>query len=183
MKRTIIVSLSVLMMLVLLVPAVSASPASTPAQYTLHGVPAEVSAIPARPAHFIACGLNIETSVQKIWAPLTFVTNRGKTVTITANVFNDGYQQGTHEIAFKLNGQTVDTQTIALGAGQGTQVSFTQSGLAYGQYDVQVADLDGQFTASRTITWWLIAVIVVGLGLVIWRVIWGRRRRRAQQAQ
>ena len=151
--------------------------------FSIYGVLAQASDAPVAPAHFVPSGLNIETGVQRIWAPVTFVTRTGQTVTITANVFNDGYQQGTFTATLKLNGQIVDTKTITLGAGQSTQVKFTESGLAYGQYDVEVAGLTGQFTASRTVTWWLIAVIVVALGLIIWGIVWGRRRHRAHQAQ
>jgi len=62
-------------------------------------------------------------------------------------------------------------------------VSFTRSGLDYGQYEVNVAGLSGTFTASRIITWWLIILIIVAIGLIIWGVVWGRRRRRrAHQA-
>jgi PKD repeat protein len=147
--------------------------------FSIYGVLAQAPDAPVQPAHFVSSGLNIETGVQKIWAPVTFVTRTGQSVTITANVFNDGYQQGTFTAALKLNGQTVDTKTITLAAGKSTQVKFTESGLAYGQYEVEVAGLTGQFTTSRIITWWLIAVIVVGIGLIIWGIVWGRRRRRA----
>ena len=71
---------------------------------------------------------------------------------------------------------------VAHGAGQSQQVSFTVSGLDYGQYEVEVAGLSDEFTASRSITWWLILIIVVAVGLIIWGVVWGtRRRRKAQQ--
>jgi hypothetical protein len=83
----------------------------------------------------------------------------------------------------KLNGQTVDTKTVTIGAGQSKQVSFTQSGLDYGPYDVEVAGLTGDFTASRTIAWWLIILIIVAVGLIIWGVVWGRRRRRKAQQE
>jgi hypothetical protein len=83
----------------------------------------------------------------------------------------------------KLNGQTVDTKTVTIGAGQSKQVSFTQSGLDYGQYDVEVAGLSGDFTTSRTINWWLIIAIIVAIGLIIWGVAWGRRRRRKAQQE
>jgi hypothetical protein len=83
----------------------------------------------------------------------------------------------------KLNGQTVDTKTVTIGAGQSKQVSLTRSGLDYGQYDVEVAGLTGEFTTSRTITWWLIILIIIAIGLIIWGVVWGRRRRRKAQQE
>jgi hypothetical protein len=149
--------------------------------FSIYGVLAQVDAI--QPAHFVASGLDIEKEVQRTWQPITFLTSTGKTVTISANVFNDGYQQGTYDISLKLNGQTVDTKTVTLSAGQGTQVKFTKSGLAHGQYHVQVAGLTSQFTTSQTITWWLIVLIAVALGLIIWGAFRRTRKHRAHQAQ
>jgi hypothetical protein len=83
----------------------------------------------------------------------------------------------------KLNGQIVDTNTVTLAAEQSKPVTFTRSGLDYGDYDVEVAGLSDTFTASRIINWWLIIGIIVGLGVIIWGVLWGRRRRRKAQQE
>jgi hypothetical protein len=55
----------------------------------------------------------------------------------------------------------------------------------YGQYEVEVAGLSGEFTVSRSIDWWSIFDIIAAVGLITWGVIWWRRRRRkpAQPAQ
>jgi hypothetical protein len=148
--------------------------------FSIFGVLAELAPTPP-PAHFVPSGLSIEPSVEKIWEPVTFVTKTGQTVTIAANIANDGGQSGTYTVVLKLNGQTVDTKTVTLAAGQSKQVSFTQSGLDYGEYVVEVAGLSGTFTASRTVNWWLIIGIIVAIGLIVWGVVWGRRRRQAQQ--
>jgi len=152
--------------------------------FSIFGVLVEVAPplppLPA-PAHFVPSGLNIVPSVEKIWEPVTFVTKTGESVTITANVLNDGEQEGTYTVELKLNGETVGTETVTLGAGQSQPVSFTVSGLDYGQYEVEVAGLSGDFTASRTITWWLIIVIIAAIGLIIWGV--ARRRGRQREAQ
>jgi hypothetical protein len=55
--------------------------------------------------------------------------------------------------------------------------------LDYGQYEVEVAGLTDTFTASRTITWWLILIIIVAVGLIIWGVVWGTRRKRKTQLE
>jgi len=106
------------------------------------------------------------------------VTKTGESVTITASVANDGGQEGSYTVVLKLDGETVDTKTVTLGAGQNQQVSFTLSEMDYGQHEVEVTGLSGEFTTSRTITWWLIILLIGALGLIIWGVVWGRRRRR-----
>jgi hypothetical protein len=148
--------------------------------FTIFGVLTKVALPSPSPARFVSSGLSIVTSVEKIWDPVTFVTRTGESVTIAANIANDGGQAGTYTVELKLNGGTVDTQTVTMGAGQSQGVSFTQSGLDYGRYEVEVAGLSGTFTASRTITWWLIIVIIAAIGLISWGVVWGIGRRKAQ---
>jgi uncharacterized repeat protein (TIGR01451 family) len=133
------------------------------------------------PAHFAASGLNIATSGERIWEPVTFVTKTGESATITASIANDGGQEGSYTVELKINGETVDSKVVTLGVGQSEQVSFTLSGLDYGQYEVEVAGLSGAFTATRTINWWLIIIIIIAVGLISWGVVWGIRRRRAVQ--
>jgi len=128
----------------------------------------------------VASGLNIEPSVREIWEPITFVAKTGESVTITANVANDGGQEGTYTVELKLNGETVDSKEVTLAAGQSQQVSFALSGMDYGQYKVEVAELSGEFTASRSINWWLIAGIIVAVGLITWGVVSVRRRSQAR---
>ena len=136
---------------------------------------------PPLPAYFVGSGLNIATSVERIWEPLTFVTKTGESATITASIANDGGQEGSYNVELKINGETVETRVVTLGVGQSEQVSFTLSGMDYGQYEVEVAGLSGAFTVSRTIDWWLIIIIIIAIGLISWGVVWGRRRRRAAQ--
>jgi len=39
--------------------------------------------------------------------------------------------------------------------------------------------LSDEFTTSRTITWWLILIIILAIGLIIWGAVRVRRSRRA----
>jgi PKD repeat protein len=143
--------------------------------FTIYAVLVEFAPVtPPPPANFVGSGLNIETSVETG----IFVTKTGESVSITANVANNGGQEGTYTVELKLDGETVDTEIVTLGVGQSQGVSFTLSGMDYGQHEVEVAGLSDEFTTSRTITWWLILVIIVAIGLIIWGVVWGRRRRR-----
>jgi hypothetical protein len=148
--------------------------------FSIYGVLAELEPTPPpQPARFTASGLSIVPSVEKT----AFVTETGKSVTITANVANNGGQGGTYTVELKLNGEAVDTETVTLSAGQSRQVSYTVPELDYGQYEVEVAGLTDTFTTSRTITWWLILIIIVAVGLIIWGVVWGTRRRRKTQLE
>jgi len=153
--------------------------------FSIFGVLVEVGPpSPPPSAHFVASGLNIKPSVEMIWETVTFVTKTGESVTITANVVNDGGQGGTYVVELKLNGETIDTKIVTLGAGQSQPVSFTASGLDYGQYEVEVAGLSGEFTASRAITWWLVIGLIIWVIVIIAVLVWGiRRRRRATQEE
>jgi len=143
---------------------------------------AELAPAPA-PASFVGSALNIEQS-PKVWKS-TFVAITGEDLTITANVANNGGEEGTYIAELKLNGETVDSKEVTLDPGQSQQVRFTLSGMDYGQYEVEVAGLSGEFTVSRTIDWLSIFGIILGVGLIIWAVIWGRKRwkKRPQPAQ
>jgi hypothetical protein len=132
---------------------------------------------PPAPAHFVVSDLNIASSVREIWQPVTFVTKTGENVTITANVANDGGQEGTYLVELKINGKTIDSQEVTLGTGQSEQVSFTLSGMEAGQYEVAVSGLSGEFTVLRTINWWLIGSIIAALILIGW-LVWYRWFRR-----
>ena len=131
---------------------------------------------PPAPASFVASALNIEQS-PLAWKNM-FVGVTGEDITITANVANNGGQEGTYTAELKLNGKTVDTKEVTLAAGQSQQVSFTVSGMDYGQYEVEVAGLSGEFTVSRSINWWLIIGIILAVGLITWAAIWWRKRRK-----
>ena len=136
---------------------------------------AELAPTPA-PASFVTSALSIKQS-PLAWKNI-FVGVTGKDVTITANVANNGGQEGTYTAVLKLNGKTVATRGVTLAAGQSQQVSFTLPGMNYGQYKVEIAGLSGEFTVSRSINWWLIIGIIAAVGLITWAAIWWRKRRK-----
>jgi len=127
-------------------------------------------------AHFVASDLNIIVTEEKTWAPITFVTKTGESVGITANIANDGGQEGTYIADLEIDGEIADTEELILAAGQSQQVSFALSGLDYGQHQVELAELRGHFTVCRTINWWLIMGMIAALGSTIWAMTWGMRR-------
>jgi hypothetical protein len=121
--------------------------------------------VPA-PAHFVVSSLNIAPPEIKV----------GENVAITVNVVNDGGQEGAYLVELKINGETVDSKEVTLGAGQSEQVSFTVSGTEPGQYEVVVSGLSGELTVLRTINWWLIGGIIAALMLLGW-LGWYLRKR------
>ncbi|MBE0430248.1 MAG: hypothetical protein IBX67_00315, partial [Dehalococcoidia bacterium] len=152
--------------------------------FSIYGVLVDVAPpTPLLPATFVASDLTIEPSVERIWEPVTFVTRTGETTTVTARIANEGGAAGTYTVALKLNGQTMDTRTLTLSAGQSQQVTFTVSGLDPGQYEVEVAQLSDSFTASRTINWPTLIIVIVVIGLISGAVVWAVRRRKARQEQ
>ncbi len=119
---------------------------------------------PPAPAHFVASGLNIAPPVSET----------GENVTITVNVANDGGQEGAYLVELKINGETVDSKEVTLGAGQSEQVTFTVSGTEPRQYEVVVSGLSGEFTVLLIINWWLLGGIVAALILLGW-LVWYRK--------
>jgi len=128
------------------------------------------------PAHFVATDLNIVPSQEKLWEPVTFMTMTGRNAVITADIANDGGQEGTYIVKLKIDGKTVDGEQVTVEAGQSQQVSFTLYGMDYGQHKVELAGLSCEFTVSRRISWSLIIGVIVAIALIAWGVAWARRK-------
>ena len=133
------------------------------------------------PAHFNVSGLTIVPSqeVVKLGAPFTFIIRTGESVNITADVVNDGGQEGGYTANLDINGQTRDSKEITLQPEQGQEVSFTVTGNEPGHYVVQIGESTGEFLSTSWINWWLIGGIIAGLLLVGWGIWYRRRRLRA----
>jgi hypothetical protein len=135
-------------------------------------VPSPTLPPPPPPAHFVASNLNILPSLEKIeWGALTFVVRRGGNVTVTANVGNDGGQEGSYVANLLLNGQTRDAQEITLSPGWSQTVVFSILDNEPGRYVVQIGDLGGEFQTSVWINWWLIGGLTAAFILLVW-VAW-----------
>ncbi len=131
---------------------------------------------------FVVSDLGISTDVEKLWSPLVFLTRVGRNVEISASVANEGRWSGAHTVVLKLDGEEIDSERVTLGAGQSHEVTFRLSDLDYGHYEVQVSGLSGEFTARRTIAWWLIVLIAAVIGFIIRAAAHDRKRRRAHKA-
>jgi hypothetical protein len=79
--------------------------------------------------------------------------SQGDPVTVDATVTNDGSAAGSETVSFRLDGETLATQQVALGADETTQVSFTvqTTGLDIGTYTHGVFTDGGNATAELTV--------------------------------
>jgi hypothetical protein len=98
---------------------------------------------------------------------------------VTANVGNDGGQEGSYLANLMINGQTHDTQAIFLSPEQSQAIVFTIPDNEPGRYVVQIGDLGGEFQASVWVNWWLIGGLTAAFILLVWAAwYYGYYRRR-----
>ncbi|MCD6480522.1 PKD domain-containing protein [Candidatus Bathyarchaeota archaeon] len=69
----------------------------------------------------------------------------GRDVSISVKVTNVGGQAGSYMVTLKIEGVTVDTETVTLDAGESTTVTFTVRKMIAGTYSVEVDGLKGSF--------------------------------------
>jgi hypothetical protein len=105
-----------------------------------------------------------------------FRVEAGESVTITANVINNGGAEGSYIARLELNGETLASQEISLQPGQSKQVVFVVTDNAPGQYSVQIGDLSGEFETLMWFNWWLIGGLIAGVTLLAWYYGYYRRR-------
>jgi PKD repeat protein len=75
-------------------------------------------------------------------------------VIISANICNSGEERGSKTVSLMLNGQAIDSQSVAVSGGACQQVVFKTSRAVPGTYQVAVDGMVGQFSvlAPRTVT-------------------------------
>jgi len=150
-------------------------PAPTP-----HETPPTTTTPPPSPtasANFIAQNLEITPGKQVTGAGVAvFRVEAGESVTITANVINNGGAEGSYIARLELNGETLASQEISLQPGQSKQVVFVVTDNAPGRYVVQIGDLSGEFESVSWTNWWLIGGLIAGVTLLAWYYGYYRRR-------
>lgn len=114
----------------------------------------------------------------------------GQQVMVSANVCNSGEELGTRTVSFMVNGEAVESQSVAVSGGSCRQVTFTVARSVPGTYQVAIDGLTGQFSvlAPRTVTQsvasqqqnglgtaGIIAIIAVMLALICALVVVFRR--------
>jgi hypothetical protein len=84
-------------------------------------------------AEFELSGLSISPSSAGI----------GESVTISATVKNTGDDEGSEDIALKVDGDEVDTKAVTVAAGASKSVTFSYTTTAEGTYAIKVDGLSG----------------------------------------
>ena len=118
---------------------------------------AQAVGLPADRVHFRATTDRFSTFAVAERVPRIAVANAapgetamepGDEVTVRATVENDGGADGTRAIALTADGETVDTETVALGAGETTTVPLTAVFETAGEYELAV---DGEPAGTLTV--------------------------------
>jgi len=74
----------------------------------------------------------------------------GDAVIIQVNVTNAGNIAGETEVELLINGESVDSETVNLGAGESTVVEFSHTEEEAGTYTVEVGDLSGSYDVTES---------------------------------
>ena len=106
----------------------------------------------------------------------------GEEVTISVLVTNTGRETGSYDVVLKINGSIEDAKTVMLSGGESTEVKFRISGEKAGIYNVEVADLKGEFkvkeAAPPTVPFieYIVIILVISAVVIVILFIWHRRK-------
>lgn len=106
----------------------------------------------------------------------------GETVTVYANVVNDGNLPGTYSVVLRLNGEVVETQEVTVPGNQAVPVTFTVKPSKTGTYQVDISGQVAGFVVSKAkgIPGSLIA-LMVSMGLVFLVLVYILLRKRLRR--
>jgi S-layer protein (TIGR01567 family) len=74
----------------------------------------------------------------------------GDAVTVQVNVTNSGNLAGETEVELLINGESADSETVSLEAGESTVVEFSHTEEEAGTYTVEVRDLSGSYEVTES---------------------------------
>lgn len=73
----------------------------------------------------------------------------GETITLTVEIQNVGEEKGTHQLELAINGVGEQSESITLGGGETTSVSFFIEEKPEGSYSVELGGLTGTFAVAE----------------------------------
>jgi hypothetical protein len=73
----------------------------------------------------------------------------GESISISVDCSNIGGMSGSYNVILEVDGETEDTSTVTLNAGESTTVSFDVSATQEGTYSVEIGVFTGSYTVER----------------------------------
>jgi hypothetical protein len=96
----------------------------------------------------------------------------GGTVVISAMVANVGEMEGSYTVEPRVDGVTVESESVTLAGGASREVSFSVSSEEEGEHTVEVDGVSGSFTVEsappQPFFWPVVVVVVAILVFLIW---------------
>jgi hypothetical protein len=122
-----------------------------------------VPSVPASTPSFVVTNMNITPSQIEV----------GQTVTISAEVRNNGGSEGEYPLNLMINGVWHDSRDITLAPGESRVVTYEMSGEEAGDYNVSLDGQSGKFTVVSVPSYsWLsrhwIAIAIIILLFIFW---------------
>ena len=107
----------------------------------------------------------------------------GESITISVECSNVGGVSGSYDVVLMIDGETEDTSTVTIDAGESTTVSFDVSATQPGTYSVEIGGLTGSYTVNPQepepkpggIPGFPVESLLAGLAVAI-IVLWFRQR-------
>jgi uncharacterized protein YfaS (alpha-2-macroglobulin family) len=75
--------------------------------------------------------------------------SEGESISISVDCINTGGASGSYDVILMVDGETEDTSTVTLDAGESTTVSFDVSASQSGTYSVEVNGLTGSYEVAE----------------------------------
>jgi len=127
---------------------------------------------PPAPAEFETSNLSV--------SPATITP--GEDITVTVDVENVGEESGSYTVEAKLDGATVDSESVTLVGGASTTVALTVTSETEGSHTVQVDDLSASFTVEtppKPFPW---IMVILGALIVVTAIGYYLYRKQQQEA-
>ena len=110
----------------------------------------------------------------------------GQEVIASVNVTNTGGSEGSYTVNLTINGEVEQTRTVTLAPQATETVAFTITKEEPGSYSVSIGDLTDEFTVTASWLsryWWTIVVGIIIAGLLVYFLLFRRKRARPTTAK
>jgi len=133
-------------------------------------------------AHFTLSNLNIlpRQQIISLGKYFVFLVKSGENIIVSANLSNNGVQEGIYPAKLDIDGTTIAIKDISMKPGDRQEIIFDLDGYEAGYHVVNIGGLEGDFITTVWVNWWLIGGFAGLLGLIIvlaWYYGYYKKRR------